>query len=62
MAVAVVQVGIMRVLVPQGLVAMQVGMRLGHRPVMLMLVMAVMNVTVIVLDFLMRVFVLVVFG
>ena len=37
-------------LVPQGRVAMQVGVRLGHRPVMLMLVMVVMYVAVIVLD------------
>jgi hypothetical protein len=61
MAVAVVQVGIMRVHVPQRLMAMQVRMGPCHRIVMLMRVMAVMYVAMIMFDLLVDMVVLVVF-
>lgn len=47
--VPVVQVGIVRVLVPHGLVPMPVRVRLGHRPVMVVLMVLVMGVAVLVL-------------
>lgn len=59
---AMVQVRVMRMLVPQGLVPMHVGVRLAHGPFMLMLVVAVMHMAVVVLDLLMNVLMLVALG
>ena len=51
MAVPVMQVGIMRVLVPHGLMAVHVAVRLRHGPLMLMLVMGIVHMTVVMLEF-----------
>ncbi len=50
MAVAVVQVGIVRVLVPQRFVAMPVRVRLAYGTIVLVLMMLVMDVAVLVLQ------------
>ena len=49
-AVPVMQVGVMRVLVSHGLVAVHVAVRLRHGSVVLMLVMGVMHMAVLVLQ------------
>jgi hypothetical protein len=60
-AVAVMEVGVVRVLVPQRLVAVHVAVRFRHRASMLMLVMRVMHVAVIVFDFIVNMFMLMAF-
>ena len=53
MGVPVVQIGVVDMRVPHRLVAMPMGMRLRHRPGMLVLVMRLMHMAVLVLDRLM---------
>ena len=56
------QVGIVRMLVPERLVPVQVGMWLGHLSLMDMIVMGVMHMKMIMLKFLVDMLVLVAFG
>ena len=62
MPVAVVQVGIVRVRMPQGLVPMPMRVRLRHRLNMVVLVMLVMDVDVFMLEWLVRMLMIVPFG
>lgn len=62
MRVSMMQVGVMRVLVPHGCMPMPVRMRLGHWPVMVMLVVLVMNMNVVMLQGLMIVLMVMPFG
>lgn len=62
MAVAVVQVWVMRMRVRNALMAMPVRVRFGHSPFMAMAVMGVMDVGVVVFQRLVRVFVVMAFG
>ena len=56
------EVGVVRVLVPQRLVAVRVGVGLGHWTFMLVLVMSVMHVAVIVFDFIVNIFMVMAFS
>ena len=60
--VPVMQVGVMRMRVPQGRMPMPVGMRLRHRPVMRVPMVRVMFVAVLVFERLVLMFVIVAFG
>ena len=62
MAVAVMEVGIVRVLVAQGLVAMPVRMRLADRPLMHVPMMLVMHMAVLMLHRVVHMVVLMPFG
>lgn len=62
MAMAVVQIGKVRVLVPHGLMAVQVGMGLCHVALMIMLMVFVMQVRVIMLKGGMDMLMLMAFG
>ena len=62
MAVSVMQVGVMRMTVPQRLMAVPVRMRLRHGAVVTVLVVQVMDVAVLVLERVVFVFVIVTFG
>ena len=53
MGMAVVQIRMMRMGMDQSFMAVPVGMRLGHRPVMAMAVMFVVDVAMLMLDRLM---------
>ena len=59
---SVVQVGIMRMAMPQWLMPVPVRMRLRHQPVMTVLMMQVMYMAVLVLKRPMLVFVIMPFG
>jgi len=56
------QIGVVGMLMPHRLVLMPMRMRLGHRAVMVMLVMLVMHVPVFVRERFVRMFVLMPFG
>ena len=58
----VMEIGIVRVPVPKRLMPVPVRMRLGHRPFVSMAMMFVVDMAVLVLDRLVRVFVAVPFG
>ena len=58
MTVAMMQVRVMRVLVPQRLVAVPMGMRLGHRTVVGVLMMLIVDMGMIVFEHLMEMFML----
>ena len=59
---AMVDVRVMRMLVSQRFMPVPVRMRLGHRPLVHMAMMVVVDVAVLMLDRLMRVVVLMAFG
>jgi hypothetical protein len=61
-AVAVMQIRVMRMAVPQRRMHMPVRMRLGHRPVMAVPMVQVVNVGVLVPQRLVLVFVVMAFG
>jgi hypothetical protein len=60
--VAVVKVRVVRVLVPEWLVAVRMAVGLRRRPLMLMLVMGIVHMTVLVLECIMNMFMLVALG
>ena len=59
---AVVQVRIVRVAVPERIVAMPMRMRFDHRSIVMMLVMHVVNVGMLVLDRCVRMFMVMALG